>query len=201
MSKPSGSIRYGEVERETKETKVSVVLDLDGGSRRDISTGIGFFDHMLQLFAFHGEIDLGLKAEGDLHVDDHHTVEDCGICLGQAFRQAISHDKAYRRYASVHLPMDEALVLVAVDLSGRGLLVMDAEFKREWIGGLATECIQEFFRAFAQNAGVTLHIRRITSDNDHHLAEAMFKGFGCALRMAVEPVDRHGPSSTKGSLD
>jgi imidazoleglycerol-phosphate dehydratase len=201
MSKASKSIRYGEVERETRETKISLVLDLDGGSRRDIATGIGFLDHMLELFAFHGEIDLGVKAEGDLGVDDHHTVEDIGICLGQALHQAIAGDKSFCRYGSVHLPMDEALVLVALDISGRGMLTFNATFTRERMGGMSTENIREFFRAVAMHSGITIHIHKIAGENDHHVCEAMFKGFARALCCAIEPVSSNGPRSTKGSID
>ena len=200
MAKSAPGVRYAELERETHETRVTVVLDLDGGTRQDISTGVGFFDHMLQLMAFHGQVDLGLTCEGDLEVDDHHTVEDCGIVLGQAFAHAISDEKSIQRYASNHTPMDEALVLVALDISGRGILGYNVNFKREKIGDLSTECVREFFRAFTTHAKVTLHIHQIAGENDHHICEAIFKGFGRALKFGAEKSERRS-SSTKGKRD
>lgn len=200
MSKGPTGVRYAELERETTETRVQVVLDLDGGSRQDVSTGIGFLDHMLTLFAFHGQVDLGVKAEGDLTVDDHHTVEDVGIVLGKAIQEACQASEGIQRYGSVHMPMDEALVLVAVDISGRGHLEYDARFRRDNIGSLSTECVKEFFRAVAMNAGITLHIRQIAGENDHHICEAIFKGFGRALRDATQASERKGAPSTKGKL-
>lgn len=200
MAKNSTSVRYAEVDRETAETSIHAVLDLDGGTRRDISTQVGFFDHLLQQMAFHGQFDLGLSVEGDLHVDDHHTVEDVGIVLGRALREAM-HSEPIERYASVHSPMDEALILVAIDLSGRGVLTFDCPFRREKIGELSTECIREFFRAFCAHGGVTLHIHRICGENDHHVAEAIFKGVGRALHAATRRTERRGPVSTKGKLD
>jgi len=192
-------IRYAEVERETSETCVRVVLDLDGGSRRDISTGLGFFDHMLLQFAFHGQVDFGVNAEGDLHIDDHHTVEDVGICLGRAIKQAILEDPI-TRCASLHVVMDDALVLIAMDITGRGELYFDVPFKREKLGDISTECIKEFFAAVAMNAGITVHMRKIAGDNEHHLCDALFKGFGIALHQATRMVERRGPSSTKGHV-
>jgi imidazoleglycerol-phosphate dehydratase len=150
--------------------------------------------------AFHGQFDLGLVCEGDLHIDDHHTVEDCGIVLGQALSLAIK-EEPIARYASNHTPMDEALILVAIDFSGRALLGWDVEFKREKVGDLSTECIREFFRAFAANAKVTLHIRKIAGENDHHVAEGIFKAFGRALFEATRPSERRGSTSTKGKRD
>ncbi len=200
MSKGPTGVRYAELERETKETRVQVVLDLDGGTRQDVTTGIGFLDHMLSLFAFHGEINLGVKAEGDLHVDDHHTVEDVGIVLGKAIAEAARASEGIQRYASNHTPMDEALVLVALDFSGRGYLDFDVTFNRETLGQLSTECVKEFFRALAVNAGITLHIRQIVGDNDHHICEAIFKGFGRALHEATTPSDRRTAPSTKGQI-
>jgi imidazoleglycerol-phosphate dehydratase len=200
-SGPTSGVRYAEIERETTETRVRVVLDLDGGTRRDVATGIGFLDHMLQLLAFHGQFDLGVSAEGDLYIDDHHTVEDIGIVLGQALKQAIAASDQIARYGSMHTPMDESLVLCAVDVSGRGQLHADIPFSREKIGELSTECIKEFFRAVAQHAGLTIHLRKITGDNDHHLCEACFKGFGLALHAATLRTERRGSSSTKGVID
>jgi imidazoleglycerol-phosphate dehydratase len=201
MSKEAPGVRYAEIYRETSETRIQVVLDLDGGTRRDITTGIGFLDHMLTQVAFHGQMDLGLSAEGDLEVDDHHTAEDVGIVLGKALAQALDQSEAIERYASNMTPMDESLVLVAVDFSGRGGLYYDVEFTREKIGDLSTECIREFFKALANHGGITLHLRKITGDNNHHICEAMFKGLGQAIHQATRRTDRRGSSSTKGSRD
>jgi imidazoleglycerol-phosphate dehydratase len=200
MSKGAPGVRYAEIYRETSETRIQVVLDLDGGTRRDISTGIGFFDHMLQQLAFHGQVDIGVAVEGDLNIDDHHTVEDVGIVLGQALSQALG-DEPIERYGSNHTPMDEALALIALDISGRGILGFDVEWRREKIGELSTECIREFFRALSAHAGITLHIRKIAGENDHHVCEAIFKGFGRALFQATRASDRRGATSTKGSRD
>jgi imidazoleglycerol-phosphate dehydratase len=201
MSKSTPGVRYAEIDRETNETRVQVVLDLDGGTRRDVLTGIAFFDHMLAQFAFHGQFNVGISAEGDLEVDDHHTVEDVGIVLGQALRQALEAEQSIVRYGSNMTPMDEALVMVALDLSGRGVLVYDVPFVRASIGELSTECVREFLRAFAMHAGITLHVRKIAGENDHHICEAIFKGLGRALYEATRPIDRKGSSSTKGSID
>ncbi len=198
MSKAAPGVRYAEVERETKETRVTVVLDLDGGTRRDIATGIPFFDHMLAQLAFHGQLDVGISAEGDLDIEDHHTVEDVGIVLGQALAQALVSEDAVVRYASNHTVMDDALVLCALDLSGRPGLYWEAEFRRERLGSLSTENVHEFFKAFAMNAGITLHVRKIAGFNDHHVVEATFKAVGMALFAATRPVERRGSSSTKG---
>ncbi|MDX2064900.1 MAG: imidazoleglycerol-phosphate dehydratase HisB [Fimbriimonadaceae bacterium] len=200
MSKAAPGVRFAEVFRETRETRVEVVLDLDGGTRQDISTGVGFFDHMLQLMAFHGHFDLGLKCEGDLVIDDHHSVEDCGIVLGQAFAQAIAEEKNLARYADNVTPMDEALVQVAIDVSGRGILAYDVAFQREMLGTLATENIREFFRAFTTHSRTTLHLRKLAGDNDHHVAEAIFKGVGRAIRGATARTERASMSS-KGQRD
>lgn len=201
MSKTAQGVRYAELDRETSETHIQVVLDLDGGSRRDILTGIGFFDHMLELFAFHGQVDIGIGAEGDLEVDDHHTVEDTGIVLGKAIREALAASDPVVRYGSCYLPMDEALALVAMDISGRGQLHWDVEFKREKIGDLSTENVREFFRALTSHAGITLHVRKIVGENDHHVCEAIFKGFGLALHQATRIAERRNANSTKGKQD
>jgi imidazoleglycerol-phosphate dehydratase len=178
-----------------------VILDLDGGSRQDIRTGIPFFDHMLAQLAFHGSIDLGINAEGDTQIDDHHTVEDVGIVLGQALHQALDQDEGIVRYGSATIPMDEALVQVVIDISGRSGLFYDVEFKREKIGDLATENIKEFLRAFTSHGQVTLHVRKLAGDNDHHICEAIFKALGRALHQASGKAERRGSSSTKGSRD
>lgn len=196
--KSAPGVRYAEVERETSETRVRVVLDLDGGTRQDALTGIGFFDHLMQQFAFHGQIDLGIDAQGDLEVDEHHLVEDVGIVLGQAIAQALDAEEQIRRYGSVHTPMDDALVLVAIDVSGRGALYWDVPFSRERIGDLATESVQEFFGALARHAGITLHMRKVAGQNDHHLCIALFRAFGLALHEASRQQDRKS-SSTKGT--
>lgn len=199
MAKPR-SIRFAEVTRETTETRVDVLIDFDGGSKTDVATGIGFFDHMLHQLAFHGDINVGVKAEGDLLIDDHHTVEDVGIALGRAICKALEDDQRFQRYGDATIPMDEALAQVALDISGRGMLVWDCEFKRENIGSMATENIREFFRALAANGGLTVHIRKLAGENDHHVAEAIFKAFGRALSAAAQPTDRQGTSSTKGKI-
>lgn len=201
MSKEAPGVRYAEVERETSETRVQVVLDLDGGTRRDVGTGIGFLDHMLTLFAFHGHLDLGVSADGDLEVDDHHLVEDVGMVIGQAVRQALADEDNIVRYASLHSPMDEALVLIAIDVSGRGTLTFDVPFRREKIGELSTECVREFCRALASHARITLHVHKICGENDHHVTEAIFKGLGRALHEATVVTERRGSSSTKGKRD
>ncbi len=201
MSKTAPGVRYAEVERETKETRVQVVLDLDGGTRRDILTGIGFFDHMLAQLAFHGQFDVGISAEGDLEIDDHHTIEDVGIVLGQAIRQALDSDSSIARYADSVTVMDEALVLVAIDISGRGMLCFDMEFKRDSIGEMSTECVREFLRAFSTHSGITIHVRKLAGENDHHICEALFKGLGRSLFEATRKIDRRGSASTKGSID
>ena len=201
MSKETPGVRYAEITRETSETRVEIVLDLDGGSRRDITTGLGFFDHMLMQFAFHGLMDIGIRAEGDLYIDDHHTIEDVGIVLGQAIQQALESNEPIVRYASIHVPMDEALVLCAIDVSGRGSLHYDVEFKREMIGEVSTECFKEFFRAVALHSGLTVHIHKVAGENDHHIAEAMFKAFGVAFHAATRKGERRFGTSTKGTRD
>jgi imidazoleglycerol-phosphate dehydratase len=200
MSKEAPGIRYAEAERETKETRVRVVLDLDGGTRRDISTGIPFFDHMLAQLCFHGEIDFGVQCEGDLEIDDHHTVEDIGIVMGQALAAAL-RTEPIKRYSSKMAPMDEALVLAAIDISGRGGLFYDIQFTTEKIGTLSTECVREFFRALSSHSGITIHLRQVAGENNHHICEATFKAFGLALHEATRVSERHGSPSTKGRID
>jgi imidazoleglycerol-phosphate dehydratase len=198
MSRAAPGVRYAEIERETNETRVRAVVDLDGGTRHDVGTGVGFFDHMLSQLAFHGQIDLGISAEGDLFIDDHHLVEDVGIVLGQALHQALDGTDSIARFASNHTSMDDALVLVSIDISGRGMLFFEVPFVREKIGELSVENVQEFFRALASHAGITLHMRKVAGTNDHHLVEALFKGFGLALHDAIAKIERRGSTSTKG---
>jgi imidazoleglycerol-phosphate dehydratase len=195
-------MRAARVSRRTAETDVSVSLALDGSGQATIATGIGFLDHMLELLARHALFDLDLPVTGDLHVDQHHTTEDAGIALGQAFAQALGDKKGIARYASVHLPMDETLTRVALDISGRPFLVFRTAFPTEKVGGFDTELVREFFQAFAMNGGVTLHVETFYGDNSHHIAESCFKGLARALRAAVAVDPREGGRvpSTKGSL-
>jgi imidazoleglycerol-phosphate dehydratase len=195
-------MRKASVKRTTKETAVEVTIDLDGEGRSAIATGIGFLDHMLDLLARHARIDMEIKAKGDLHIDHHHTTEDVGIALGQALKQALGDMKGITRYADVHLPMDETLTRVAIDISGRPFLVFKAEFGRDKIGTFDTELVQEWFQAFAINAAVTLHVATLYGSNDHHVAESCFKGLARALRaaVAIDPRAAHEVPSTKGSL-
>jgi imidazoleglycerol-phosphate dehydratase len=195
-------MRTGAVKRKTKETDVEVAVDLDGQGRADVSTGIGFLDHMLDLLARHSRIDITVKAKGDLHVDHHHTTEDVGIALGQSVKQALGDMKGITRYADVHMPMDEALTRVAMDISGRPFLVFKAEFVRDKVGTFDTELVQEWFQAFAMNAGITLHVATLYGTNDHHIAESCFKGLARALRAAItiDPRAAGEVPSTKGSL-
>ena len=193
--------RTAEVKRTTKETDISVTLNLDGSGRADISTGIGFFDHMLEGFSRHGFFDLECRVEGDLQVDGHHTVEDTGIVLGQAIANAAGDKKGIRRYGSFILPMDDALVLCAVDLCGRPYLNFDCAFPVERVGGLDTELVREFFYAVSYSAGLNLHIKLLDGSNAHHIIEAMFKAFAKALDLATGFDSRvTDVLSTKGSL-
>jgi len=193
--------RSAKIERKTGETEVQLSLDLDGTGKANISTGVGFLDHMLELFARHGCIDLEVKAHGDLHVDGHHTVEDVGICLGQALREAVGDKRGIRRYGSFTLPMEESLVTVAVDLSGRTYLVFEAEFPTAKIGDFDTELVREFWQAVAGNALMNLHVVLMHGFNSHHISEAIFKAAARAIRTAVESDPRStGIPSTKGTL-
>ena len=195
-------MRKASVRRKTSETEVEVTIDLDGAGVADVTTGIGFFDHMLELLARHARIDLTVKAKGDLHIDHHHTTEDVGIALGQAVRKALGDMKGITRYADVHLPMDEALTRVALDISGRPFLVFKAAFGRDKVGAFDTELVQEWFQAFAMNAGITLHVETLYGSNDHHIAESCFKGLARALRQAIT-IDARAAGeipSTKGTL-
>jgi len=195
-------MRTASIKRKTKETDVEVSVDLDGQGAATVSTGIGFLDHMLDLLARHSRIDLTVKAKGDLHIDHHHTTEDVGIALGQAVKQAVGDMRGITRYADVHVPMDEALTRVAIDISGRPFLVFKAQFVRDKVGTFDTELVQEWFQAFAMNAGITLHVQVLYGTNDHHIAESCFKGLARALRaaVAIDPRAKDEVPSTKGSL-
>ena len=195
-------MRESEIKRKTAETDISLSLCVDGTGKAEISTGIGFLDHMLTLFSRHGRFDLCITCKGDICVDDHHSTEDIGIALGQALRQALGDKKGICRYGDIILPMDEALILASVDISGRGLLCLSAEFRTEKIGTFDTELVEEFFQAFAANAGITLHIRQLDGRNSHHIAEGMFKAVARAMRKAVSIDEdaRDEIPSTKGVL-
>lgn len=193
--------RIAQIQRKTKETDIQVKLNLDGSGNSVINTGIGFFNHMLEGFSKHGFFDLNLNCEGDLAVDCHHTIEDCGIVLGNAIREALGDKSGIKRFGSCILPMDESLVLCAIDLSGRPYLVFDGEFTTEKNGYMDTEMVKEFFYAISYSAGMNLHIKVLTPGNNHHMAEAMFKAFARALDEAVSHDPRvQGILSTKGSL-
>ena len=193
--------RIAQIQRKTKETDIQVKLNLDGSGNSVINTGIGFFNHMLEGFSKHGFFDLNLNCEGDLAVDCHHTIEDCGIVLGNAIREALGDKSGIKRFGSCILPMDESLVLCAIDLSGRPYLVFDGEFTTEKIGYMDTEMVKQFFYAISYSAGMNLHIKVLTPGNNHHMAEAMFKAFARALDEAVSRDPRvQGILSTKGSL-
>lgn len=193
--------RIAQIQRKTKETDIQVKLNLDGSGNSVINTGIGFFNHMLEGFSKHGFFDLNLNCEGDLAVDCHHTIEDCGIVLGKAIREALGDKSGIKRFGSCILPMDESLVLCAIDLSGRPYLVFDGEFTIEKIGYMDTEMVKEFFYAISYSAGMNLHIKVLAPGNNHHMAEAMFKAFARALDEAVSRDPRvQGILSTKGSL-
>ena len=194
--------RTATVSRNTAETQITVTLNLDGAGHSKLATGIGFFDHMLDQIARHGLIDLEVQATGDLHIDGHHTVEDVGIAIGQAVRQAVGDKAGITRYGHSYVPLDEALSRVVVDFSGRPGLVLDAQFTSGMIGGLDTQLVHEFFQGFVNHAHVTLHIDNLKGINAHHQAETIFKAFGRALRMAVTPDPRMAGAmpSTKGTL-
>ncbi len=195
-------MRSATLSRRTAETDITVTVNLDGTGRRSIATGIGFFDHMLDQLARHSLIDMEIRCEGDRHIDDHHSVEDVGITLGKALSEALGDKAGIRRYGSCLLPMDDALVRAALDLSGRPFLVWNVEMPTAKIGGFDTELVREFFQALAVNGGITLHVDRLHGFNSHHIAEAAFKAVARALREAVEPDPRSGGAipSTKGTL-
>ncbi|MFA7239444.1 MAG: imidazoleglycerol-phosphate dehydratase HisB [Sulfuricellaceae bacterium] len=195
-------MRTAKISRNTLETQISVTLDLDGEGRATLETGVPFLDHMLDQIARHGLVDLEISANGDLHIDDHHTVEDIGITLGQAFAAAIGDKKGIRRYGHAYVPLDEALSRVVIDLSGRPGLTFEVAFVRARVGEFDVDLVREFFQGFVNHAGVTLHIDNLRGNNAHHQAETLFKAFGRALRMAVE-MDECAAGlmpSTKGSL-
>ena len=194
--------RQASVQRDTAETQIRVALDLDGTGKAQLNTGIGFFDHMLDQIARHGLIDLTIDAKGDLHIDGHHTVEDVGITLGQAFAQALGDKRGITRYGHAYVPLDEALSRVVLDCSGRPGLHMDVRFSAGMIGQLDTQLVFEFFQGFVNHAGVTLHIDNLKGQNAHHQCETIFKAFARALRMAITPDPRMAGTipSTKGTL-
>lgn len=195
-------MRKASIDRKTTETRISATVDLDGSGLYDVRTGVGFLDHMLEQLSRHSLIDLTLRAEGDLHIDFHHTAEDSGIAIGQAVSRALGERKSIRRYASCDLPMDGTLTRVAIDVSGRPFLVWKVAFTAPKIGDFDTDLVREWFQAFAMNAGVTLHVENVHADNNHHIAESCFKALARALREAVEidPRQKDRIPSTKGTL-
>ena len=194
--------RIAEVSRKTRETEISVSVAIDGAGKADMATGIGFFDHMLDQLSRHSLIDMTVRAKGDLHIDDHHTVEDVGIAIGQALNKALGDRRGIMRYASLDLAMDETLTRAAIDVSGRPFLVWNVDFSSPKIGTFDTELVREFFQALAQNAGVTLHVANLYGANNHHIAETCFKAVARVLRAALErdPRQPDAVPSTKGSL-
>ena len=192
-------MRKGIVIRNTLETKIKVEINLDGSGEVKIDTGVGFLDHMLTLMAFHGKFDLTILAKGDLCVDDHHTIEDIGICLGEAFKEAIGDRRGIRRYSTVYIPMDESLAYTSIDISNRPYLVFNVNFSDEKIGNMSTQMFKEFFRAFVNESRITLHINLLYGENDHHKIEAVFKSFARALKEGSEIISKE-VSSSKGVL-
>lgn len=193
-------MRTAAISRETRETNISLKLDLDGSGAREICTGVGFFDHMLELFAVHAGVDLTVSCKGDTQVDFHHSVEDVGICLGQAFAQALGEMRGVERFGQSLLPMDETLILGAVDLSGRGMLCWDVALPTDKVGTFDTELAKEFWLAFTRKAGCTLHLRKVAGENSHHILEGVFKAAGRSLKQAVALTGDDDIPSTKGSL-
>ena len=188
-------MRKGIVIRNTLETKIKVEINLDGSGEAKIDTGVGFLDHMLTLMAFHGKFDLTILAKGDLCVDDHHTIEDIGICLGEAFKEAIGDRRGIRRYSTVYIPMDESLAYTSIDISNRPYLVFNVNFSDEKIGNMSTQMFKEFFRAFVNESRITLHINLLYGENDHHKIEAVFKSFARALKEGSEIISKEVSSS------
>ena len=194
-------MRTAEITRNTAETNISLKVNLDGTGKTEVSTGVGFLDHMLTLFAAHGKFDLEVRCVGDTDVDDHHSVEDVGICLGQAFRQALGDKRGITRYGSFLLPMDEALILAAVDISGRSSLNDALEIPTEKIGSFDTELVEEFFLGFTRSCPMSLHLRKLAGTNSHHIVEGAFKAFGRAMKAAVALDGTDKIPSTKGVLE
>ncbi|GJM01130.1 MAG: imidazoleglycerol-phosphate dehydratase [Methyloligella sp.] len=195
-------MRSATIERKTNETEISTTINLDGTGQYDIETGVGFFDHMLEQLARHSLMDITLRCKGDLHIDQHHTVEDCGIAMGQAFTKALGDKAGITRYGSCDLPMDETLTRVALDISGRPFLVWQVEFSKDKIGDMDTELFREWFQAFHQHAGITLHVTNLYGDNNHHIAESSYKALARALRVAltIDEAQKDRIPSTKGTL-
>lgn len=195
-------MRSATIERKTNETEIKTTINLDGTGQYDIETGVGFFDHMLEQLARHSLMDITLRCKGDLHIDQHHTVEDCGIAMGQAFTKALGDKQGITRYGSCDLPMDETLTRVALDISGRPFLVWQVEFSKDKIGDMDTELFREWFQAFHQHAGITLHVTNLYGENNHHIAESSFKALARALRAAltIDEAQKDRIPSTKGTL-
>ena len=194
-------IRNAKIDRITNETNIKLVLNLDGSGKSTIKTGIPFFDHMLDQFSFHSQIDLELRAQGDVEIDYHHTVEDCGICLGKAFSEAMGDKKGIKRYGFFLLPMDDALIRVALDFSGRSFLSWKVRFPNSSVGAFDLELVREFFNSFSTNSGATIHVEMLDGFNSHHISEAIFKGMGKAIKMAIARDERlDSIPSTKGTL-
>lgn len=195
-------MRKASVDRNTKETRISAEIDLDGTGRYDVKTGVGFLDHMLEQLSRHSLIDIRLRAEGDLHIDQHHTAEDCGIVLGQAVAKALGDKRGITRYASVYLPMDEAMTRVALDISGRPYLIWKVRFPTQKVGEMDTELFREWFQAFSQHSGITLHVENLYGENSHHIAETCYKGLARALRaaIAIDGAQSDQLPTTKGTL-
>ena len=198
----NASVRQAAITRHTAETRITVTLDLDGTGQYDVQTGVGFFDHMLEQLSRHSLIDLHVRTQGDLHIDQHHTVEDTGIAIGEAVAKALGDKRGIRRYGDALSPMDETLTRVALDISGRPWLVWNTEFSQKRLGEMDTELIKHWFHSFAQAAGITLHVETLHGDNNHHIAESTFKGLARALRTAIEIDARKADAipSTKGVL-
>lgn len=195
-------MRRGKIERATAETQIKLMLELDGEGKYDVDTGCGFLNHMLELFTRHGRFDLAIRCQGDTHVDYHHTVEDVGIALGRAFTQAMGDKRGIRRYGDIVLPMDETLMICAVDISGRDYLGFDIQIPTEKVGDLDTELVKEFFLGFVRNAGMTLHFKQLAGENTHHIIEGMFKAFGRAMgqAVAIDEQFKNQIPSTKGVI-
>lgn len=195
-------MRTSEINRFTNETRINILLELDGIGMSDIDTGVGFLDHMLSIFAKHGRFDITVKCEGDTFVDDHHSTEDIGICLGMAFKESLGDKKGIKRYGSAIIPMDEALILTAVDISGRDFLSCDLAIPTEKIGSFDTELVEEFLLGFVRNSGITLHVKELAGTNSHHIVEGMFKSLARSLRTAIEIEEKYKDEipSTKGVL-